>query len=116
LSKYSRKSKKSNKSRKSRKSKKSKKSNKAKLENAIAHFDFEEIAFKIKKLEETLANAKVEYKKLVFQSDSNQDDDHIYKNKINFFANEIESKTKELLEMRKLQRKIFNANLKIDDF
>lgn len=94
----------------------SRKSSKKKLEKVIQHFDFEEIAFKIKKLEEHLAHSKLEYKKLVFDAKGADEEGDLYKNKINFFANEIQAKTKELLEMRKLQRKLFNANLQVDDF
>lgn len=114
-SKVSRKSRLSRKSKVSRKSRRSQQSNKRMLESAVAHFDIEEIAAKIRRLEEKQAQCQLEFKKLLFEPKSNADD-LLYKDKINYFSKELASMTKELLEMRKLQRKILNANLKLDDF
>jgi hypothetical protein len=71
----------------------------------------DEIQENIETLQNDLEKLKIKYKKLLFQSKNEIETDPLIREKLNFFAQEIQLKTKKLLSIRKKQRVLFSEDL-----
>ena len=64
---------------------------------------------KIDKHERSLKRIKKNYKDLTNKNEMNEGDDPLIKEKMNYFANEIQKRSKKLITLRKNQREVFKG-------